>query len=190
MLRLTKQGCGGINIRSVIRWEDTMKRRFLLLFVLCLLMPLAALADKAPACEKLGSRKAAEHLYTHVYAYTDFWDGVHPSLCTDEGCKEYGHVHCYGVRVTLWDTPAKGTSTVPYYPFGTSGKVGPDTEFQLIDVVSYKGKYYANLRIYENDVAVASGFVNADYIGCDCKRYDKFEAVYEYDHNHGPFSLK
>lgn len=149
-----------------------------------------ALADKAPACNMLGSKSAAEHLYTHIYAYTDAWDGLNPSSCIDEGCKTYGHVHCYGVRVTLWDTPAKGSSRVDYYPFGTSGKVGPDTEFQLIDVVSYQEKYYANIRISENGLAVSSGFVNADYIGCDCSRYDVFEEVPEYEHTHGPFSLK
>lgn len=168
-----------------------MKRRWMALIALLPVLGAApALADKAPTCVKLGSEKAAQHLYTHVYAYTDFWDGVTPSTCPDEGCKEYGHVHCYGVRVTLWDTPAKGTSQVDYYPFGSSGKVGPDTQFQLIDVVSYKGKHYANLRIHENGVAVASGFVNADYIGCDCESYEAFEAVPEYEHNHGPFSLK
>lgn len=168
-----------------------MKRRWISLIALLLVLgPAPALADKAPACVSRGSEKAAQHLYTHVYAYTDFWDGVTPSACPDEGCKEYGHVHCYGVRVTLWDTPAKGTSQVDYYPFGSSGKVGPDTQFQLIDVVSYKGKHYANLRIYENGAAVASGFVNADYIGCDCESYEAFEAVPEYEHNHGPFSLK
>ena len=168
-----------------------MKRRWMALIALLLVLGAApALADKAPACVKLGSEKAAQHLYTHVYAYTDFWDGVTPAPCDDEGCEEYGHVHCYGVRVTLWDTPAKGTSQVDYYPFGSSGKVGPDTQFQLIDVVSYKGKHYANLRIHENGVAVASGFVSADYIGCDCESYEAFEAVPEYEHNHGPFSLK
>ena len=166
-----------------------MKRRWMALIALLLVFGAApALADKAPACVKLGSEKAAQHLYTHVYAYTDFWDGYTPAPCDDEGCKEYGHVHCYGVRVTLWDTPAKGTSQVDYYPFGSSGKIGPDTQFQLIDVVSYKGKHYANLRIHENGVAVASGFVSADYIGCES--YEAFEAVPEYEHNHGPFSLK
>ena len=167
-----------------------MKRRWMLLGLVMVLLTVPALADKAPACELLGSEKAAQHLYTHVYAYTDFWDGYTPAPCDDEGCEEYGHVHCYGVRVTLWDTPAKGSSRVAYYPFGTSGKVGPDTQFQLIDVVSYKGKYYANLRIHEDGVAVASGFVNADYIGCDCESYETFEDVPEYEHNHGAFSLK
>ena len=168
-----------------------MKRRWTALFALALVLSVPpALADKAPACVRLGSEKAAQHLYTHVYAYTDFWDYYTPSACTDEGCKTYGHVHCYGVRVTLWDTPAKGNSRVAYYPFGTSGRVGPDTQFQLIDVVAYKGGYYANLRIYEDGAAVASGFVNADYIGCDCEGYEAFEEVPEYEHNHGAFSLK
>lgn len=167
-----------------------MKRGFLWLALCLILVPGSALADKSPACVKLGAEKAAQHLYTHVYAYTDFWDGYAPAVCTDEGCREYGHVHCYGVRVTLWDTPAKGSSRVDYYPFGTSGKVGPDTQFQLIDVVVYQGKYYANLRIHEDGVAVASGFVSADYIGCDCARYEIFEEVPAYDHNHGAFSLK
>lgn len=169
-----------------------MRLRFtaLLLVLFFSLIGSCALADKAPVCQLLGSHRAAEHLYTHVYAYTDAWDGITPSTCPDEGCKEYGHVHCYGVRVTLWDTPAKGSSRVDYYPFGTSGKVGPGTEFQLIDVVSYKGKYYANIRIHEDGVAVVSGFINADYIGCDCTEIDGFEAVPEYEHDHGPFSLK
>ena len=145
-----------------------MKIHSIFLFAFCLaLLTVPALADKAPACTALGSQKAAEHLATHIYAYTDGWDGTLPSACTDEGCKDYGHVRCYGVRVTLWDTPAKGNSRVAYYPFGTDGKVGPDTEFQLIDVVMYKKKFYANIRIYVDGYAVNSGFVSADYIGCD-----------------------
>ena len=168
-----------------------MKHRLSLIITLCLsLFAAPALAVKAPACEQLGSQHAAAHLVTHVYAYTDYWDGYTPSSCTDEGCKEYGHVHCYGVRVTLWDTPAKGDSRVAYYPFGTSGKVGPDTEFQLIDVVAYQGKYYANIRVYEEGLAITSGFVNADYIGCDCGDYAAAEEIPEYEHNHGAFSLK
>ena len=168
-----------------------MKKRIALILTLCLLLFAApALADKAPACEKLGSKKAAEHLSTHIYAYTDGWDGVVPSDCLDEGCKEYGHVHCYGVRVTLWDTPAKGNSRVSYYPFGTDGKVGPDTEFQLTNVLMYKNKYYANIRILENGYVVNSGFVNADYIGCDCESYEGFETLDEYVHDHPAFSLR
>ncbi len=168
-----------------------MKRRFLLpLALLMALTCLPAAADKSPACQALGSRRAAEHLYTHIYAYTDGWDGVVPSHCADEGCLEYGHVHCYGVRVTLWDTPAKGDSRVSYYPFGTDGKIGPDTEFQLTNVVTYKNKYYANIRIYKDGYAVKSGFVNADYIGCDCETYEAFdEDLPEYVHDHSAFSL-
>ena len=159
-----------------------------LLFALCAISP--ALADKAPACTALGSEKAAAHLATHIYAYTDGWDGIVPSSCPDEGCREYGHMHCYGVRVTLWDTPAKGNSRVSYYPFGTDGKIGPDTEFQLTDVVVYKNKYYANIRIYVDGYAVNSGFVSADYIGCDCETYDDFEIIGEYVHDHPAFSLR
>ena len=165
-----------------------------LLPLLALLLTLQAspvLADKAPACEKLGSAKAAAHLYTHVYAYTDGWDGHTPSACTDEGCRAYGHVHCYGVRVTLWDTPAGGDSRVAYYPFGSDGKIGPDTEFQLVDVVFYRNRYYAGIRIMQNGCVVRSGFVNADYVGCDCETYDVFdEDIPEYVHNHGAFDLR
>ena len=46
-------------------------RVFLLLALLLTLPASAALADKAPACEALGSVKAAAHLSTHIYAYTD-----------------------------------------------------------------------------------------------------------------------
>ena len=158
------------------------------LFLLFFSMP--ALADKAPACLALGSAKAAAHLATHIYAYTDAWDGILPSACPDEGCKEYGHIHCYGVRVTLWDTPAKGDSRVSYYPFGTDGKIGPDTEFQLVDVVTYKNKYYANIRISKDGYVVNSGFVSADYIGCDCESYEGFEEIPEYIHDHPAFTLR
>lgn len=168
-----------------------MKIRSASIVLLCLLLLAApALADKAPACVQLGSKKAAEHLATHIYAYTDSWNGILPSSCPDEGCREYGHVHCYGVRVTLWDTPAKGSSRVAYYPFGTDGKIGPDTEFQLTDVVMYKNKYYANIRIYVDGYAVNSGFVSADYIGCDCESYEGFEELPEYVHDHPAFSLR
>ena len=168
-----------------------MKKHLLIILVILLLVLCApALADKAPAAEKLGSAKNAAHLVTHIYAYTDGWSGEGPATCTDEGCKEYGHVHCYGVRVRLWDTPNKGSSRVAYYPGGFDGRVGPDTEFQLIDVVTYKKKFYANLRLYHNGVAFNSGFVDADYIGCDCETYEGFEEVPEYIHDHGAFSLK
>ncbi len=167
-----------------------MKIRFACALALCLLFAAPALADKAPPVLALGSEKAASHLYTHIYAYTDGWSGEGPSLCADEGCKDYGHVHCYGRRVKLWDTPKGGSSRVAYYPFGTDGRVGPDTEFQLVDVVAYKNKFYANIRIYEGDHVVNSGFINADYVGCDCETYERFEDVPVYDHEHGPFSLK
>ena len=166
-------------------------RVFLLLALLLALPASAALADRAPACEALGSAKAAAHLSTHIYAYTDGWDGYTPSACTDEGCEAYGHVHCYGRRVTLWDTPAGGNSRVAYYPFGSDGKIGPDTEFQLVDVVVYKGKYYAGIRILQDGSVVRSGFVSADYIGCDCETFGVFDGdIPEYVHNHGAFDLR
>ncbi|MBQ2991422.1 MAG: hypothetical protein IJD60_09085 [Clostridia bacterium] len=167
-----------------------MIRTCLVCTLVLVLSAAPALADKAPACEKLGSAQAAAHLATHIYAYTDGWNGFGPSDCPDEGCLAYGHVHCYGRRVTLWDTPAGGSSRVSYYPFGSDGKVGPDTEFQLVDVVTYRNKYYANIRIYENDRVVNSGFINADYVGCDCESFRGFDEVPQYEHNHGPFSLK
>ncbi|MBR3796241.1 MAG: hypothetical protein IKK34_09505 [Clostridia bacterium] len=165
-------------------------RRVLPVLLALLLFSPRALADIAPACGQLGSERHASHLVSHIYAYTDGWDGAGPSSCPDEGCLDYGHVHCYGVRVTLWDTPNKGLSRVPYYPGGTSSKVGPDTEFQLTDVVSYKGRYYAAIRVLHEGSPIASGYVNADYIGCDCTTRDRFMEIPEYIHDHGAFSLK
>ena len=160
------------------------------LFTLALLIPSSALAAKAPAVEQMGSQRAASHLMTHIFAYTDSWDGVNPSACQDEGCLDYGHVHCFGRQVKLWDSPAKGSSRVSYYPYGYDAKVGPGSEFQLIDLVSYKGKFYANIRILENGRPVNSGFIDADYVGCDCETYEGYEEVPEYIHVYTPFSLK
>lgn len=167
-----------------------MKARLTVLLSSLLLLAAPAQADKAPAVLSLGSEAAASHLVTHIYARSDGWDGVVPSACPDESCIDYGHVHCYGIRVTLWDTPNKGSSTVPYYPGGTVGKIGPETELELIDVVAYKGAYYANVRVYEDGRAVFSGFANADYIGCDCAQIEGFEEVPVYEYVARPFSLK
>ena len=167
-----------------------MRRLAACLALLCLAAE-PALADKAPAVQALGSGAAACHLATHLQAYTDGWDGVSPAFSAEDGCEDYGHVHCYGRRVTLWDTPAGGNSRVAYYPFGSDGKVGPDTEFQLVDVVVYKGKYFAGIRILQDGSVVRSGFVSADYIGCDCESYDVFDGdIPEYVHNHGAFDLR
>ncbi|MBR5225631.1 MAG: hypothetical protein IKV90_08220, partial [Clostridia bacterium] len=67
-----------------------MRIRIAALCMLLLLLAAPALAAKAPACEQLGAQKAAEHLATHIYAYTCFWDGEGAVECTDEGCAEYG----------------------------------------------------------------------------------------------------
>lgn len=169
-----------------------MKKSSALLIAFCLLMlAVPALADKSPAAESLGSQAAAEHLVTHIYAYTDGWDGSGPAACTDEACEEYGHVHCYGRRVSVWDTPKKGSETVSYYPGTMLTRIGPETEFQLVDVVSYGSGYYANVRILnENGYVVSSGFVNADYIGCDCESYENGEEVPVYEHAFGAFDLR
>ena len=158
-----------------------MKRCIALLFLL-LSLPAAALAAKAPAVELLGSQAAACHLTTHLQAYTDGWDGVSPAFSAEDGCEDYGHVHCYGRRVSLWDTPRKGPNRVPYYAGTMDGRVGPDTQFQLTDVVYYRGAFYANIRIYIDEyIVVNSGFINADYVGCDCESYDAMTSVPYYD---------
>ncbi|MBR5225182.1 MAG: hypothetical protein IKV90_05920, partial [Clostridia bacterium] len=110
--------------------------------------------------------------------------------CTDEGCAEYGHLHCYGRQVSLWDSPKKGKSRVAYYPHGSSSKVGPDTEFQLVDVVEYKGKYYAAIRVLDNYRPLVAGFISADYVGCTCETYEETALVPEYDHEFGAFDLR
>lgn len=122
-----------------------MKKSLWLLLTLVLLCAAApAQADKSPLVQALGSEQAARHLATHIYARKDHWDGTLPFFCPDETCKDYGHVRLTGRRVTLWDSPEKGDSRVAYYPNGTTNKVGPDTEFELTNVVAYKGRYYAN----------------------------------------------
>ena len=117
-----------------------MKKSLWLLLTLVLLCAAApAQADKSPLVQALGSEQAARHLATHIYARKDHWDGTLPFFCPDETCKDYGHVRLTGRRVTLWDSPGKGDSRVAYYPNGTTNKVGPDTEFELTNVVAYKG---------------------------------------------------
>lgn len=168
-----------------------MKTRLTALFALCIVLLAApALAAQSPAREKLGAKKAAEHLATHIYAYTCYWDGENPVECIDEDCAEYGHLHCFGRQVSLWDSPLKGKSRVAHYPHGSSSKIGPDTEFQLVDVVEYKGKYYAGIRVLDDYQPLVAGFVSADYIGCNCETYEDFIPVPEYDHEFGAFDLR
>lgn len=154
----------------------------LILAIMLALWSACALAAKAPAVELLGSKSAACHLATHLQAYTDGWDGASPAFSMEDGCEGYGHVHCYGRRVSLWDTPRKGPNRVPYYAGTMDGRIGPDTQFQLTDVVYYRGTFYANIRIYIDEyIVVSSGFVNADYVGCDCENYEAMTEVPYYD---------
>ena len=169
-----------------------MKRRsfFFLLLALFPLLCSTAFAEKSPAAQALGSEQAARHLATHIYARTDGWDGTLPFVCPDETCKDYGHVRITGRRVSLWDSPHKGDNVFPY-PGGRVAYVGTDTQFELTDVVEYQNTYYANIRVTgESGAAAFSGFINADYIACDCESYDVFEDVSAYDHVFGAFSLK
>lgn len=150
-----------------------------------------ALADPAPAVQTLGSEQAARHLAAHIYARTDGWDGALPFLCPDETCATYGHVRVTGRRVSLWDSPRKGSSRMVCYPGGLVGYVGPDTQIELTNVVAYQNRYCANIRVLnENGDAALSGFVSADYIACDCESYDAFEDVDDYTYSFGAFSLK
>lgn len=133
-------------------------------------------AEKAPAVVSYGREQAACHLATHLQAYTDGWDGtletaedgarISTSLCGD--CEGYGHVHCYGKGVDMWDTPKKGPNRVLYYAHTKVGELGPLDEFQLVDLTLYRGVFYAQVRTYVDGKARLSGWVNADYIGCDC----------------------
>ncbi|MBR5289218.1 MAG: hypothetical protein IKU34_11625 [Clostridia bacterium] len=166
-----------------------MKIRLTALVCACLLVLAApALAAKSPTCETLGAQKAAEHLSTHLYAYTCDWDGVSAVPCVDEACAEYGHLHCYGTQVSLRVTPERSKGSVVYYSDRRSDKVGPETQFQLIDVVQWRGKYYAAVRVLENYQPIGTGYVSTDYIGCDCESYETFEAVPEYDNRFDPFT--
>ena len=170
-----------------------MKRRsfFFLLLALFPLLCSTASAEKSPAAQALGSEQAARHLATHIYARTDGWDGALPFLCPDETCATYGHVRVTGRRVSLWDSPRKGSSRMVCYPGGLVGYVGPDTQIELTNVVAYQNRYYANIRVLnENGDAALSGFVSSDYIACDCESYDAFEAVDDYTYSFGAFSLK
>ena len=166
-----------------------MKTHLTALLCACLLMFSAtALAAKSPACESLGAQKAAEHLSTHLYAYTCEWDGKTGSVsCVDEDCAEYGHLHCYGRQVSLRVTPDRSAGSVIRYPDRRSDKIGPETQFQLIDVVLWRGKYYAGIRVLDGYEPLGVGYVSTDYIGCDCETYDAFEEVPEYDSRFNPF---
>lgn len=155
----------------------SMKRKMLGLLAACLVfLAVPCRAEKAPAVASYGREQAACHLATHLEAYTHDWDGtletaedgarVSTSRCGD--CEGYGHVHCYGRGVDLWDTPQKGPNRVAYYAHTKLGELGPDDAFQLVDLALYKGVFYAQVRTYVDGLARLSGWVNADYIGCDC----------------------
>lgn len=148
-------------------------------------------AEKAPAVLSYGREEAACHLAAHREAYTHDWDGTletaedgtrHSALSGDN-CGEYGHVHCYGRGVDMWDTPKKGPNRVLYYAHTKVGELNPGDAFQLVDLTLYRGVFYAQVRVYVDGMARLSGWVNADYIGCDCPDNPKMLeiGVYETD---------
>lgn len=157
----------------------------------CALVLLAApaLADKAPAVLEIGRGAAACHLATHLQAYTDGWDGLFvtgadgklasSSACTL--CEGYGHVHCYGRRVKMYDSPFEGDNNALWMQNTRVGLLGPDVEFQLVDVVKYRNKFYAMVRVMNGEELVVAGWCNADYIGCDCKNYADRVEIPVYD---------
>lgn len=152
-------------------------KRFRLFFIAACLCALAApaLADKAPAVISYGSAAAACHLSTHTESYTHGWDGL---FITDESgaktptfqddCGDWGHLHCYGTRVTMWDTPMKGPNHAHYKANTKVTYLGKDSQFQLAKVEAYGNQFYAMVRMLVDGVVVYTGWVNADYIGCDC----------------------
>lgn len=172
--------------------------RVILSSLLFCLLALTASAEKAPAVRQFGSDFAASHLLLHTEAYTEGWDGLLlrqkdgslVSPLADDGCEDYGHVHCYGNKVSLWDTPMRGENRVPYMPGTQLGNLYTRTEFQLVDVMLYKNRYYAMVRVMENNIVTVSGWVNADYIGCDCPKPEGGLEVYDYEEWNPVFSLK
>lgn len=175
-----------------------MKIRMLsTVFILFLMISASSCAEKAPAVEACGSAQAACHLAVHLQAYTHSWAGTFKTLedgkvvspLAGDGCEGYGHVHCYGRRVTMWDTPKKGEYDALYMAGTKVGLIGPETEFQLIDVCMYRNRFYALVRVYEEEKPVIAGFVNADYIGCDCTEYEDVEDIPIYD-SYDTFSVK
>ncbi|MBQ7486950.1 MAG: hypothetical protein IJT77_05625 [Clostridia bacterium] len=150
------------------------------LIIAMLLMPLSALADPSPAVQKVGSNAAAQHLCTHIGAFTD---GVPYYYETFNGDDE--HIFCCGSRVSMWDTPQKGENTGSLYPGSKIGTLEKNSQFELVKVESYRGKNYAMIRVYEGDAIRLVGWVSADYIACSCTDFSEGEEVPE----HSPASL-
>ena len=85
----------------------------------------------------------------------------------------------------------KGDSRVAYYPNGTTNKVGPDTEFELTNVVAYKGRYYANIRITDDHgVVVNSGSSTRIISPATVKAIPSLWKTWMNMYRFGPFSLK
>ena len=163
-----------------------MKRLFLIFLVLLLSLGAASsLADKSPAAARLGSEVNARHLVSHEGAFTD---GI-PKMAETFN-RDGEHLHCCGSRGSLWDTPQKGQNTGHLYPGSKIATLEKNSEFELVKVEQYKGRYYANVRVYEDDRPIRSGWVNADYIACSCSDFSEQEEVPEYQETSLSFSLR
>ena len=148
---------------------------FACLTAFLLLAPLTAYADPSPAVQKIGKDAAAQHLCTHVGAFTD---GVPVLYDTYNGEEE--HIFCCGSRVSMWDTPQKGDNTGSLYPGSKIGTLEKNSEFELVKVESYRGRNYAMVRVYQGDAIRLVGWVSADYIACSCTDFSEREEVPEY----------
>ncbi len=152
-----------------------MKHLIFALF-LCLALPLSALADPSKAVQTVGEAAAAAHLITHEGAFTD---GLPEKVNMYN--RDGEHICCTGSRVAMWDTPQKGDNVGTLYPGSRVGYLNKTDEFELVRVRSYRGKYYAQVRIYDGDAITLSGWVNANYISCSCTDYSETEEIPEHE---------
>lgn len=148
----------------------------ILILLLLLTLPFAALAAPSKAVETVGEAAAAAHLATHEGAFTDGLPDKYNMYNRDGE-----HIFCTGSRVSMWDTPQKGDNVGTLYPGSKVGTLEKTDEFELVQVRSYRGKYYAQVRIYNGEYIRLSGWVNANYIGCSCSDYSETEEVPEHE---------
>ncbi|MBQ8092968.1 MAG: hypothetical protein IJ242_05260, partial [Clostridia bacterium] len=132
-------------------------------------------ADPSPAVQAVGKDAAARHLSTHTGAFTD---GI--KTYYDRFNQDGEHIFCTGSRVSMWDTPQKGDNVGSLYPGIKIGTLEKNSQFELVKVESFKGRYYAMIRIYEDELIRLVGWVSADYIGCSCTDFSEGEDIYEY----------
>ena len=152
-----------------------------LLFLLLLLLPTGGLADKSTAAQQLGSEAAARHLMTHLSSATAGVTLPEPGNTV---------LVCCGSRVSMWDTPMKGSHTGHLYPGSKVGTLEKNSEFELCQVENYNGKFYAMVRIYKDGYVRGSGWVLSDYVQCTCTDFTAQEDVPVYGGTSLTFDLR